>query len=117
MNAVGDDFSGDIGLGKDSANHAWIAVRERAHGVVEMHGMARSGLDSGASLFVIRVGVADSGHDPICNCGADQIQGTGDFGSNGEDTDQAVRGGAKFIQDFYGRPRDAIGWMDSPASF
>ena len=34
MNAVGDDFSGDIGLGEDSANHAWIAVRERAHGVV-----------------------------------------------------------------------------------
>jgi len=73
--AVSDDFSGDIGLGEDSANHAWIAVGERAHGVVEMHGVAGSGLDSGASLFVIRVGVADSGHDPICNCGADQIQG------------------------------------------
>src|SRR6202046_5617243 len=55
VNSVGNDFSRDVRLGEDGADYAWIAVRKRAHGVVEVHGMPGSSLNRGASLFVIRI--------------------------------------------------------------
>ena len=98
VHAVGDDFGGDFGIGEDRADDAGIAVREGTHGVVHMHGVARSGLNRGAGLIVVRVGVADGDDDFGRDGMFDQFQRPGISGAIGEDFHEAVGGFEKFLQ-------------------
>ncbi len=58
VNTVGNKLGGDFGRSEHGADDAAIAVRERAHGIVDVDGMACAVRDSRAGLLVGGVGVA-----------------------------------------------------------
>src|SRR6202022_2634152 len=52
MNAIRDKFTGHFGRGKNRADHTAIAMRKRAHSVVNVHSMMHSACNPCASLLV-----------------------------------------------------------------
>ena len=68
VNAVGDEFSSDLGSRKNSTYDATVAVRKRPHGVVHVHGVMHSSCDGRTRLFVGRIRVAHRDHQSRFTC-------------------------------------------------
>ena len=98
VHTIGDHFGGHFGIGEDRADHAGIAVLERAHRVVHVNRVARPGVDRRARLIVIGVGVADRRDDLRRDRRGDQFERAGKFGRERDNLHQPVRGLDEFAR-------------------
>ena len=69
-------------------------MREWAHGIEDVRGVGRSGVDGGQGLFVVCVSVADRYHQARLAGSSDQFQRAGQFRGERQD----LRRAARFLQ-------------------
>src|SRR5690348_7269677 len=90
-------------------------MRERAHGVEDVNGVAGTVKYRGVGLFVSGVGVAERDNHAACVGAFDEIEGARDFGSQGEDFDKAGGGFEITIEESGGGLGDSSGGMNAAA--
>ena len=102
MDPVADQFGKErIGC-KHRAQDAWLAMIEGSHGVEGMGGGGGSGLNAGDCFGGFGVGVAEGDADVKGGAVADEVEGSGCLGGDGDEADVAAGGGveASFWVDF-----------------
>ncbi len=113
MNAVRDDVGGDAGIGEHGGDDAGIAMRERAHGIEGVGGVASAGSDGALGEGEIGVGMSEADADSAGDGGGDHLEGAIEFGSDGEHADAASGGLPEALERFDARREEMLGRMDS----
>ncbi|MNL16873.1 hypothetical protein D3C87_1379320 [compost metagenome] len=79
---------GEFGVGQRGADDAWLAVMQRAHGVIEMGETGRTGIECGNAFLVTAEGVADLHAHATAAQLTDQTVMAGDFRGDGDHADR-----------------------------